>query len=454
MNTKSKSNAVESLKASKSNLSSPSENINANIIANHGTVKIGKQVFAIELHWELTSSLATARQEAKKRANEPHFSADFCCVRRSTTQQFALGFKNFGHQVKLPSLAASLADNIGGNWLGIFKINNGFYILGVEDDGILAETDRFFDDKQSAVKFFQYLQTLMEWDNIYAPPEAQIANAIELDIAKSLSKRPNVRLENVNSSGIQPRMLIGLFGLLLIVVGIVWYINTPHTHIDQFEEKLGQLTNNTLQQSGLNPKPIEPPPMPWVSHFQGVPVLIGCVNSINQFPVSIAGWSVAELICNENIASARLNRIGKLETTGGSINWIIPYLQKPNFEPNLVLPAEGSTDAVEVNWIPQQYPLIRTDLETASVDEIREAMLKIFEERMTPITFTQTDNNEFWQGVGFQFTSPLNPLDFVDILSLVPGLIISTVHYEPNFGNWTIKGKAYEQLTINNSKTH
>ena len=295
----------------------------------------------------------------------------------------------------------------------------------------------------------------MDWEKIYAPAELQLSDTIEeLDITEYLSRRSSVRLEHIKSNGMQARFLASLLGILVIMVGIAWYFNVPQIYFDSIKDKLSQLKENTLQQSGLSSQSLEPPPMPWINQFQGIPVLMGCVNSINEFPASIPGWSIAELICNGNIASARLTRMGKLGETGGSVNWIIPYIQKPDFDPKLVWPQDGSKDLVEVNWIFQPYPLIETDIETTSVSVIRELLLRMFEERMTPITFTQTDSNEFWHGVGFQFTAQYNPLDFADILSLVPGLIITTIHYEPNFGNWTIKGKAYEQLSTYNSQTY
>ena len=451
---------IESYSIDKNNLDDSEFNpvldndVNAEVTPNHGTVKVGKQVFAVELHWELTTSLAKAKQEARKRACEPHFSADFCCVRRGTTQQFALGFKTSGHRLKMPPLAANMADNIGGNWLGLFNVSNGYYVLGVKDDGILAETDRYFNDKQTALDLFQQLNKLMEWDSIYAPIELQISDAIDLDVTDCISKRPNVRLEYTKGHRSLLNITAGSLGITLIVIAAAIYFNTPFSNFDLLTGKIEQLKESTIQKSGISLKSNEIPQMPWINQFQGVSVLTGCVQSISEFPASVPGWTITELICNGKIASARMNRAGKLGESGGSINWIIPHLRKPNFDPILVLPNEGSNDLIEVNWITQKYPLIEADLETSSVQNIRHLLLKAFEERMTPITFTHADSNEYWLGMGLQFTSQFNPLNFVDILSLVPGLIITTVHYEPNLGNWTIKGKAYEKLSTHDSNIH
>ena len=65
MNTKSKSKPAENLEVA--NPSPASRNVTtAGIVSDQGIINIGKQVFAIELHWELSSSLAKAKQEAKK----------------------------------------------------------------------------------------------------------------------------------------------------------------------------------------------------------------------------------------------------------------------------------------------------------------------------------------------------------------------------------------------------
>ena len=139
---------------------------------------------------------------------------------------------------------------------------------------------------------------------------------------------------------------------------------------------------------------------------------------------------------------------------GGSINWIIPNLQNLNYEPKLVIPVNGSQDLVEVNWeIEPQPNAISHSIHTSIID-IRTTLLNKFEERMTPISFTPTESSEFWFGMGFQFKSPFNPLDFVDIFTTVPGLLISTVHYDAIGGIWTIKGKAYEKRSIPASTVH
>ena len=107
MNTeKIESNSIDKNNVDKSEFNLVLVNdVNAEVTPNHGTVKVGKLVFAVELHWELTTSLAKAKQEARKRAGEPHFLADFCCVRRGTTQQFALGFRTSGHRLKMPVIS-------------------------------------------------------------------------------------------------------------------------------------------------------------------------------------------------------------------------------------------------------------------------------------------------------------------------------------------------------------
>ena len=250
----------------------------------------------------------------------------------------------------------------------------------MKDDGILAESDRFFKDKQTALDLFHQLNKLMEWDNIYAPIELQIPDAIDLDITDCISKRPNVRLEYTKGHRSLLNIIARSLGITLIVIVAALYFNTPFSNFDLLTGKIDQLKKSTIQKSGIGLKSNEIPQMPWINQFQGVSVLTGCVHSISEFPASVPGWTITELICNGNIASARMNRAGKLGESGGSINWILPHLRKPNFDPILVLPNEGSNDLIEVNWITQKYPLIEADLETTSVQNIRHLLLKVFEE--------------------------------------------------------------------------
>ncbi len=418
-----------------------------------GLVKIGKRIFATDLHWELASTLAEIEVEAKNRVLESQLNAEFYCIRRGATQQIAFGFKSLNHKVKMPSLAATIADNIGGNWLGIFAINNGFYLLGVVNDGILAETDRFFSDIQDAYTCFHKLYDITTWDCVYAPNKLNIPDAINLDLSNFISKRPTTCLKISTSKKPKTFKVLGFCVMILVVCIVIWYLN-PYSVIKKLETENKIVIENSKTQTNLDKFPPKQPLMPWDGKLNGIAVLTSCIQSIEEFPASIPGWSVSELLCDGYSASVRLKRLGNLDAMGGSINWILPNLKNQNYEPKLVIPENGSEDLVEVNWKIEHQPNAISHSIHASIIDIRTALLNEFEERMTPIIFTPTESSEFWFRMGFQFKSPFNPLDFVDIFTAVPGLLISTVHYDAIGGIWTIKGKAYEKRSIPASTVH
>ena len=426
---------------------------NTEVVPNTGIVSIQNRQYAIGLHWELTTALAKAEQEAKTRASESHFCADFFCVRRGTTPQFALGFKTSGHCTKLPALAALLADHIGGNWLGVFAVNDGFYVLAVTEGGILAETDRYFYDQLEVANFIKNLIDLVEWDQIYAPPQLNISSSKEYNLKELTFMPPTVRLKSTKAVMKFVPMILILLGVTFVLGWSYWYFNGS-LDIKFFNPNQEVIEPNLIEQSELQSTSIQIPPLPWIGKSQGVPVLINCVTGISKFPPTLPGWSITELICNSNHASARLTRIGTLGESGGSINWIEPALQESNLEPELVLPEAGSSNLIEVNWAIQAVSKIETNQITATNNEVRTLLLKVFEERMTPITFSPSDSSEYWEGMTIQFSTRFDPLDFIDVLSLIPRFLISTVHYDPTLGEWTITGVIYEKSLHTMSNTY
>ena len=275
-----------------------------------GLVKVGKRIFAIDLHWELASTLAEIEVEAKNRVLESQLNADFFCIRRGATQQIAFGFKSLNHKAKMPSLAATVADNIGGNWLGIFAISNGFYLLGVVNDGIFAETDRFFSDIQDAYTCFYELYDYSTWDCVYAPQELKIPDAINLDLSNYISKRPTTSLKTTTSKNSKTFKILGFCVMIFVVCVMAWYLS-PYSVFKQLETESNQEIEISKTQTSLDKLSPKQPLMPWDGQLSGTAVLASCIQNIAEFPASIPGWSVSELLCDGRSASVRLKRLGK-----------------------------------------------------------------------------------------------------------------------------------------------
>lgn len=409
-----------------------------------GVIAVAKRDYAVGLHWNGVEQPTKAATEARELASSSSFNADYYCVRQGATPQFGLGFRSQGHKAGMPSLAAHVALARSGSWIGLFEVAGGFYLIAVRDDGILSECDRFFSDPDEARNTFEDFQGQSEWSEAIAPADFDIPGTTPGSIESLLEGRPQVRLHEVRRSSNIIRLGLALLAVGGIVIGGMLYLD----HLEALRIQAEQLAIDAKNAVSPEPEKIEIPPMPWEGMKMGVPVLDACVAGILKFPTDIPRWDVKEFFCQNGSAAAAIDRVGQLGSGGGSINWISVQIKGFNPAASVIPPAEGSGGRVSVQWPLPETPTIPVDLKTAPVAKMRAAMLAQFEERMTPVLFSESDANEFWRGFIFRFTTKEDPRSFDNVIGALPGVIMNSVRYSVDSHEWTLEGKAYEQLPL------
>jgi len=412
-----------------------------------GVIRVNKRDYAVGLQWNTLEDPSRAAEEARAYAAMPSVSADFFGVRQSSSPQFALGFKSYGHKSNMPSLAAHAAREKGGSWLGLFEVAGGYYLLAVRDDAIISEFDRFYDDREAALRAFDEVR-YMAWDETIAPASLKVDQTSTVTIDALLSGKPPVKLGDVKKTS--PVIKITLLGFF--AVAVVWGVSSYNEGVNQamLEEQAAELARQAASVVNQTPEEEPIPEMPWVNLPQGVKLLDKCVNDIRKFRLNIPGWNVNDFFCSSATvsAAAAVDRTADVGSGGGSVNWIKPYVVREDFDPSITFPPEGSGNRVKVEWPLADVPNIVVDLKTLKIAKIRDSLLQVFEDRMTPIRFSEADSNQYWRGVSFDYETKIDPLAYSDILSAVPGLIVDDVNYSVNTNTWKVKGRAYEQLPL------
>jgi hypothetical protein len=412
-----------------------------------GVIRVNKRDYAVGLQRNTLEDPSRAAEEARAYASMSSVAADFFGIRQSSSPQFAVGFKSYGHKSNMPSLAAHAAREKGGSWLGLFEVAGGYYLLAVRDDAIISEFDRFYDDREAALRAFQEVR-YMPWDETIAPASFQVDQNSTTTLGALLSGKPPVKLTDVKkTSPIVKVCLVGFFA-----VGSIWAVSTYLEGVNQEElqRQASELAQQAASLTSQQPEEPPPPPMPWENLSQGAKFLDKCVSDIRKFRLSIPGWSVNEFFCSVSTgtAAAAIDRSGNIGSGGGSINWIKKYVERDGFQPTITPPPEGSGSRVSAEWPLEGVPTIPVDIKTVKIGKIREALLTVFEDRMTPIRFSEADTNQYWRGLTFDYDTRLDPLAFADVLSAVPGLIVDDVKYTVKTNTWSVKGRAYEQLPL------
>lgn len=431
-----------------------------------GVVKVARRDYAVGLQWNTLQEPSRAVEEARTFAQQPAVAADVFGVRQSANPQFAVGFRSYGHKANLPSLAAHAARAKGGSWIGLFEVAGGYYLLGVRDDAIISEFDRFFDDQQAAIQAFESF-SYMAWDDIVAPAALKLGQKSTTTLETLLTGKPPVKLQDVKRTSPIVKIVLALAAGVAIFVGVSSYMDAQKQA--EIDEQARILAEQAAQIISREPEVEPPPPMPWEGKMHGAKFLEKCVSDIRNFRLSVPGWTVNDFFCEEQgstgLAAAALDRKGEVGMGGGSLNWIAKYTAREGFEPSLtpkggqpliIPPSEGSGTRVSVQWSIDGIDVHPVDIKTIPVGKVRLSMLQIFEDRATAIKFSSASqesppnpqNWRYWNGLGFDFTTQLDPLAFGDVLSAIPGVLITNVKYSVSTNTWSIKGEAYEQLPL------
>lgn len=412
-----------------------------------GVVRVAKRDYAIGLHWNAVEQPTKAAAEARELASSSSFNADYYCVRAGATPQFGLGFRSQGHKAGMPSLAAHVALAKSGSWIGLFEVAGGYYLLAVRDDAILSECDRFFSGADEARGTFEDYQGQSDWSESIAPADLDIPGTVPVDIESLLEGKPQVRLREVSRSSNIIRLALAGVAVAGILVGGMFYMN--HLEELRLEEEAAANLRNALNAASPDDQ-VQIPPMPWEGKKMAVPLVKACVDGVLKFPTDIPRWKVTKIHCDggQAAAAAAISRDGGLGNGGGSINWITQQIKDFGHGATVAAPASGSESTVFVGWPLEGVPDIPVDLKTAPLSKMKKVMLEHLEERMVPVTFSDADNNEFWRGFTFRFATKGDPMEFADVIGALPGAMMNSVDYDVEAHEWTLEGKAYEQLPL------
>lgn len=418
-----------------------------------GTIKVGKVEYAIDLQWETPNDAGKAAKEAREyaAAAAQDDRPDFFCVRKGSKTQYGLGFAKLGHKTNLPSLAAHICQSKKPNFVALFKIDGGFYLLAVRDDNILSDTERFIENSGEASNALNRLINQYDYPEIIAPQQFDIDGSKEQSIEEVLSGSTSVRLKEIKrSSSYVKWALAGGVAVAVIFGGRYYYQMVAQERIDEAAKLMFDQAQETV---GLKEAKIEIPRMPWDGQPMGVRLLETCLAEIQKFPLDIPGWNVTSLDCasgdgNANIA-AFITREISLEDGGMPINGAIQMVKHNGLNPMLNVGGNGdSSGPFGFTWAVGGIPKIPADIQTEKKAVIVRSLLRIMEARRTSVTFSPAEPSDYWEGINIEFKTSLSPLSFADVLGAVPGFMLDNLEYRVEDNVYTIKGKAYEQKPL------
>jgi hypothetical protein len=189
-----------------------------------GVLEYQGRKYAVNLLWLMTGEddKKTLRQRRIKKSE-----SDFYCLRTHVSKQIGFGWLERGHRRNMPVAATIVADQLVGEWHGVFQADNGWWYMQVHSDAIAPRGDRFFAAESDAYAVFHENLTKHSWSHSYAPTHWNVAEASrEMTLARLLDDLPSVVLQPASFDaavgGVQNRnmLLIGMFTLMVMLIGV------------------------------------------------------------------------------------------------------------------------------------------------------------------------------------------------------------------------------------------
>ena len=416
-----------------------------------GVVTIGRRHYASGLYWENSPS-GRVSQAAKEAARQPGHMAELFALRsggkNGRIPQFALSQNAPEHKAGMPSLAGCLANQQPGSWAGAFTLREGTAVVVVRDDLIVPDGDLFFLDESEARDRVLQEMALGGLQRVYAPEVWGIPGADTMPISLLVNDRADVRLSSVVMSRSMVAAVAAGGALLLILLGVGWYINEENAQEEAARqaqiaalERLKMSTQNAVP--GLQAAPVYPPPeRKWEKRPAPMSVVEACHVALGQLAYAVAGWQLSGVRCDGTSLVTNWMRSGGftaalpnavINETGSNATLIIPLpALTPRGAEDLVAP-----EVVTQRYLSQNWP---GSLNRAADDPLP----------MPPPEYTGTDWHPPappWVKRSFTVAVPQLPWILPSFFSDLPGVVVTSlilsgagsVHQ-----TWTIEGVIYE----------
>lgn len=395
----------------------------------------GGVTYAASLFWQPLLNEDSPMAEVKDAAENILEGADLYVVRKGKSSQFGLAASSQGFTRGLPSAAIALISSLGNvsSFLGVFKVDTGWWYICFRNDVILSDGDTLFVNERDAKDQFISMLAVPDWDMLFAPTEWGIDDTRPADLG-SLSKGLQVKLEKISGSNdtIMLAVIVACFAI------IAWFGYS--TVKDMFFQKPPEPIIAPVQQE--IPKPLPPEPKPWEMLENPVDVMRKCYAATQQVVQLVApGWKLEGVTCNyqSGLVTSWRRELGRLMWMDQALN-----VSGINFS-SRVISDDGNTIMVtlpigEISTLNSPPEYTHFDLNYIIRDLNQALGIQI---SITPKAWVSPRGTTY-NLVEFKFSANTAPLEWIELLTRFSGLSVKTITYDINSGRWDYEGEIYE----------
>lgn len=399
------------------------------------TFTAGNTTYAASLFWQPLMNEDKPLPEVREAAENILEGADLYIVRKGKSPQFGLAASSQGFTKGLPSAAVALISGLGNvtSFLGVFKVDTGWWYICFRNDVILSDGDTLFISERDAKNQFISMLAVPDWDAVFAPAEWGIEDTRADELNPILEKGLQVKLDKIDASN--DAIMLAVIAVCFAI--ILWFAYS--TLKDMFFSAPEVPVIAPIEQTVEEELP--PEPKPWEELANPVDVMRNCYLATQKVVELVApGWHLEGVTCNKSgLVTSWRREIGRLTFMEQALD-----VSGVNFS-SRVLSQDGNTMMaslpVEAPQMLNSPPEYTRDELINIINDINQALdINI---SLSPKTWT-SPRGATYNLMDFSISSNNDPLIWIDLLMKFSGLTINTITYDINSANWTFKGEIYE----------
>lgn len=396
----------------------------------------GGVTYAASLFWQPLINDDSPLPEVKEAAENILEGADLYAVRKGKSNQFGLAASSQGFTSGMPSAAIALVTALGNvtSFLGVFKVDNGWWYICFRNDVILSDGDTLFVNEKDAKDQFISMLAVPDWDMLFAPKEWGIEDTKPDALATLIGRGLLVKLDKIsgNNDVIMLGVIVAAFAVILWMSYSTlqsMFFSAPETPVIAPVEQVQA------------PAPEPPEPKPWESVKNPVDQMKECYEATKKVvQVVTPGWSMEGITCNSG------GLVTSWKRDLGRITWMEQALNVSgvNFT-SRAISEDGNTFMVtvpigEISTLNSPPEYNDQDLRNIINDLNQTLTTDIHVERKS----WTSPRGKLYNILSFSVSSSNDPLTWIELLMKFSGLSVTEITYDINSSTWTYKGEIYE----------
>lgn len=321
------------------------------ITASVTTITVNGKQFVSGLFWQPLTRPRAFMKEAREIGKRE--GMDIVAIRHGVIMQAGFVKKNSGVLKGMYSLAASLANQLGKSWLGVFEVDEEQFALVAVHDGAIVPGCDMIGDRDTISNKLRVVYNYCKWEKVYAPKSFEFGGEV-LDIGDLLQPGKLKRENQLRplTFGLSPKEVVMLSVAAVIVLGGLYgYGEWKHYEEKQRREALiraEQARQAELERLNANAKKAltqQALDHPWAKQPAAIDFARGCLARINSLQLVLGGWVFQEAKCDGKTVLAAYKRMN-FATVNDFINasntafGIVPTIGSDGDNANISLPIE------------------------------------------------------------------------------------------------------------------